>query len=92
MIYEKFEPKNYAKARMKIARLGATLVREAPKPQRLSLALGALRAAGPLTSGEKAAVANALSGALGPPGLWVSRSEQCVCSKQETGVTMHTQC
>ena len=34
MIYEKFEPKNYAKARMKIARLGAALVREAPKPQR----------------------------------------------------------
>ena len=34
MIYEKFEPKNYAKARMKNARLGAALVREAPKPQR----------------------------------------------------------
>ena len=34
MIYEKFEPKKYAKARMKNARLGAALVREAPKPQR----------------------------------------------------------
>ena len=34
MIYEKFEPKNYAKTRMKIARVGAALVREAPKPQR----------------------------------------------------------
>ena len=34
MIYEKFEPKNYAKARMKNARPSAALVREAPKPQR----------------------------------------------------------
>ena len=34
MIYEKFEPKNDAKARMKNARPSAALVREAPKPQR----------------------------------------------------------
>ena len=34
MIYEKFEPKNDAKVHMKNARLGAALVREAPKPQR----------------------------------------------------------